>query len=350
MAEKIKVLFVEDEIDVRESIAGVLEAEGFEVIQAINGKEGLEIFLAQEPDVIISDIMMPEMNGYDLLKAVRESKTNSTTPFILLSALGQKEDVLKGVTLDASDYLVKPVDFDLLFAKIREKTSNAKRQQTAINQNIDNLKSQVSNIVPQEMLQYVDLINQISGLLKTEIYGPLPHQKYLDDINKIYLHSLKLKTIVGNLFNGSAMSNQLDISDEVMSPFDMLQSFVSGINKKFQPQIEIEKNNEESVSNIKINKKIVNEILKKLIGCMFKINEQMNIRIVTAEDHLGRLIFIFYSSIKIDKKSLESQISKSVIDNSLDSQGLTLEVVDNNSITGAVLIVPNYRVVKKSGN
>ena len=97
MSDKIKILCVEDEIDVRESIVGILDNEGFEVFQATNGQEGLEVFLEQKPDIIISDIMMPDVTGHDLLKSIRGNKNidNSNVPFILLSALGQKEDIFQ---------------------------------------------------------------------------------------------------------------------------------------------------------------------------------------------------------------------------------------------------------------
>ena len=126
---KIKVLIVEDERDIRENMVEILRDEGFEVVEAENGRQGFEVFLQQKPDVIISDIMMPEVDGYGLLSLIRENKNirNNNVPFIFLSALGQKENVIKGVDLSANDYLVKPVDFDLMIAKIREKTVNASR-------------------------------------------------------------------------------------------------------------------------------------------------------------------------------------------------------------------------------
>ena len=74
MSEKIKVLCVEDEQDIRENIVEILRDEGFEVFEAANGKQGFEVFMQQKPDLIISDIMMSELDGYGLLKMVRESK------------------------------------------------------------------------------------------------------------------------------------------------------------------------------------------------------------------------------------------------------------------------------------
>ncbi|MES2677744.1 MAG: response regulator [Pseudomonadota bacterium] len=349
MGNKVKILCVEDEVDIRENLAGILESEGFEVLQAEDGKQGLEIFLEQRPDIIISDIMMPQATGHDLLKAIRENKEidNSNVPFILLSALGQKEDILRGINLEASDYLVKPVDFDLLIAKVREKTANLKKTAEVASKNINNLKSQVSNVVPYEMLQYVDMINHISSALRSEIYGPLPHKKYLEDINKIYINSLKLKTIVNNFLTGSAISNQLDVHDEILQPLQVIQDFITGLNKKFQSQITIDDIDSASLPNIKINKRILNEVIKKLVGCMFKINDEMQIKVAISNDHMDRLALIFYPQIKISKDILESQVDKSSLVPMLDSQGLNLEVVDSNNSTSAVLLVPNYRVIQK---
>ena len=93
---KAKILCVEDEQDIRENIADILRDEGFEVFEAKNGKEGFDSFLKNKPHLVISDIMMPEVDGYGLLKLVREDKTsrNSTVPFIFLTALGQKDNVI----------------------------------------------------------------------------------------------------------------------------------------------------------------------------------------------------------------------------------------------------------------
>ena len=112
---KIKILCVEDEKEIRENIAEILRDEGFEVFEAENGKKGYESFVQNKPDLVVSDIMMPEIDGYSLLKMIREGKSirNNNIPFIFLSALGQKENIMKGVDLLANDYLIKPVDFDL---------------------------------------------------------------------------------------------------------------------------------------------------------------------------------------------------------------------------------------------
>ncbi|MCE3255230.1 MAG: response regulator receiver sensor signal transduction histidine kinase [Rickettsiaceae bacterium] len=345
MADKIKILCVEDEIDIRENLVGILESENFEVVEAENGKRGLEVFLEQHPDIVISDIMMPEVDGYELLKSIRENKNidNNNVPFILLSALGQKHDILKGISLEANDYMVKPVDFDMLIAKIREKTASLKRTKEATKKSVTNLKKQFSHITPQEMLQYVNSINNISAALKSEIYGPLPHQRYLDDLNKIYISSLKLKTIVSNFLSNEAISNQIDISDEIINPVRIVSDFIADLNKKFQSKITIDTGSDFSLPDIKINKKILVEVLRKVVGCLFKINETMQIKLTFSVSHTGELIMIFYPDVIVGDEILQSYISKTISNSLLDGQGLSLEIRGNNII----LSIPEYRVIKK---
>ena len=187
MAEdrKIKILCAEDEQEIRENIAEILRDEGFEVFEAENGKYAFESFMQNKPDIVVSDIMMPEVDGYALLHMIREAKNirNNNVPFIFLTALGQKESVIKGVNLSANDYLVKPIDFDLMIAKIKEKTANALKIQDTHNRNIKNIKSQVSIVLPNELFAYLDIVTHVSEALQNEPYGPLPHRRYLEDIN-----------------------------------------------------------------------------------------------------------------------------------------------------------------------
>ncbi|MFT6258626.1 MAG: CheY-like chemotaxis protein [Rickettsiales bacterium] len=347
MREKIRILCVEDEIDIREVLVEILESENFEVIQAKNGKEGLEMFFSKNPDLIISDILMPESSGHDLLKAIRGNKeiNNSNIPFILLSALGQRDNILKGVRMEASDYLTKPVDFDLLIAKIKEKTSNFQKSLDVNNKNISNLKSQVSSLLPAEISGYVDLISKISAVLRTEIYGPLPHKKYLEDINKIYINSLKLKTSVSNFLNEETLSNNLDSQDEIIKSSQVLKEFIIGLNSKFKSQIEFSDFNNPQFLNIKINKKTIAEIFKKLVGSILKNSQETKIKITISDDHFGGLVYIFYPQKNTDVAILDSQIDKLGIDPLLSSQGFSLEVIKRNESANIILTIPDYRVI-----
>jgi len=103
------ILVVDDNDDIRTYLAGLLQEE-FEVLEAENGSVGHKMALEAMPDLIISDVMMPEMNGLQLLTEVRKRPEWVRVPFIFLTALGEREDVLLGKKLGVDDYLHKPFD------------------------------------------------------------------------------------------------------------------------------------------------------------------------------------------------------------------------------------------------
>ncbi len=103
-----KVLLIEDEISVRENLSDLLEAEGFETITAANGKVGIDLAISQVPDIILCDLMMPEIDGYGVLERLRQEILTATIPFIFITAKSTRRDVRKGMDLGADDYLTKP--------------------------------------------------------------------------------------------------------------------------------------------------------------------------------------------------------------------------------------------------
>lgn len=105
-----KILLIEDNQDVRENTAEILELANYEVCTAEDGKKGVEIAKLTKPDVIICDIMMPELNGYDVLRHLSKDKITASTPFIFLTAKTERIDVRKGMNLGADDYLTKPFE------------------------------------------------------------------------------------------------------------------------------------------------------------------------------------------------------------------------------------------------
>ncbi len=105
-----KILLVEDDAPLLDVMRCLLEAEGYAVSMAVNGKKALELFLSNRPDLVISDIMMPEMNGYELLEAVRVLPEGITVPFLFLSARTERSDVDRARSLGVDDYLFKPFE------------------------------------------------------------------------------------------------------------------------------------------------------------------------------------------------------------------------------------------------
>ena len=341
--KKIKILCVEDEIDIRENIVEILRDEGFEVFDAENGQRGFEVFLQTNPDIVVSDIMMPEVDGYGLLKLIRESKSkHKLVPFIFLSALGQKDDVLKGIKMSANDYLVKPIDFDLMIAKIHEKIENRSKVQEGHQQNVKNLKQQVSTILVSDAFSYLDVITNAASLLKEEPFGPLPHRRYIEEFNKIYANAVKLRSAIKNSLDGDAIDNRLNSDEEIFSLYDFLNDLTSGLSDKFKNRIDLEKPSDD-FRKVKLDSSVILEALRKIMAGMFKLDEKSSLNIHLMQDHLDQIIVIFYFNSS-QKHALDDAINESQISKILDRQNCRFEIVENRDNT-AILTIPSYRLV-----
>lgn len=115
---KKKVLVIEDEKLSRNNLVKILRAEAFEPISAENGAIGIQVAIEQEPDIIICDIMMPDMDGYEVLRVLRQEPSTTLTPFIFLTAKTERTDIRQGMNLGADDYLTKPFEIDELLEAI----------------------------------------------------------------------------------------------------------------------------------------------------------------------------------------------------------------------------------------
>ena len=105
-----KILLIEDHTEIRENIAEILELANYAVLEAENGKIGVEMAKRELPDLIICDVMMPQLDGYGVLHILGKTPATAAIPFIFLTAKTEKEDFRKGMNLGADDYLTKPFD------------------------------------------------------------------------------------------------------------------------------------------------------------------------------------------------------------------------------------------------
>lgn len=113
-----KILLIEDNADVRETTAEILELADYDVSTAENGKIGVELAKAQKPDLIICDIMMPDLDGYGVLRILSKNVDTANIPFIFLTAKTEKSDMRKGMNMGADDYITKPFEEEELLEAI----------------------------------------------------------------------------------------------------------------------------------------------------------------------------------------------------------------------------------------
>ncbi len=126
-----KILVIEDHAQMRRNlvtILTILTMEGYVALAAANGREGLALAGSEMPDLILCDILMPEMDGHQVLQALRANPKNAATPFVFLTAKGEKTDQRTGMNLGADDYLVKPVSRDELIASVEARLMRKSQQ------------------------------------------------------------------------------------------------------------------------------------------------------------------------------------------------------------------------------
>jgi DNA-binding response OmpR family regulator len=123
-----RILCIEDDLDTASLLCEELVDRGFEVRVAYNGREGLTSILREPPDLVLSDIGMPGMSGFDLLERLTSMEPRfETMPFVFLTALGDHDNEIKGWQLGADDYVIKPVDYDVLAALITARLARVAR-------------------------------------------------------------------------------------------------------------------------------------------------------------------------------------------------------------------------------
>jgi len=115
---KVKILIVDDERDFLGPLAERLEAKGFDIIKAFNGKEGLEKAHSGKPDIIILDLILPEMSGFDVCRKLKIDGKFKDIPIIILSAKFEPNDIEFGKEMGADAYLTKPLEMELLLHKV----------------------------------------------------------------------------------------------------------------------------------------------------------------------------------------------------------------------------------------
>jgi len=102
-----KILVVEDDSFLRELIVQKLDQEGYDVAEAVDGEEGVKQAVAQKPDMILLDLILPGIDGFEVLRKLKEDEALAAIPVLILSNLGQKQDIDKGMKLGAKDFIIK---------------------------------------------------------------------------------------------------------------------------------------------------------------------------------------------------------------------------------------------------
>jgi DNA-binding response OmpR family regulator/DNA-binding CsgD family transcriptional regulator len=168
------ILVVEDEDALRHDIVEELQEAGYRAVAAADGTQALELLAVITPDLLLCDISMPGLDGYGLLRTLRQQRPElATTPFVFLTALAEPREVVEGKLLGADDYLVKPVDYDLMLATIAARLRQVERICSRHDDEMTMLRDAIGGLSGGGAEQALDLITL--GIVLLDEQGRLVH-------------------------------------------------------------------------------------------------------------------------------------------------------------------------------
>ena len=165
---KQTILVVEDNLALLEGIRDLLEVSGYNALIAENAEEALKLLADNRPDLIVSDIMMPGMDGYQFYEEVRKRPELIEVPFIFLTARGEKRDIRKGKELGADDYITKPFEEEDLLVVVRAKLARRQAIERQMDARFSDLKRTILNTLSHEFRTPLTYVLNYSELLETE--------------------------------------------------------------------------------------------------------------------------------------------------------------------------------------
>jgi len=201
-----KILVIDDEEPTAQLIGMLLERRGFEVIKAFRAEDGLRQAYRHQPDLVLLDIMMPDMDGWEVCKRLREM---SEVPIVFLTARGEVKDVVRGLEMGADDYIVKPYDNDELVARVRAHLRRSPRPDVSDEMIFDggdfrinfmnrevHVRDEIKHLTPKEFNLLGVLVRNAGRVVtRTELVTQAWGEEYADAIDslKLYIHYLRQK-------------------------------------------------------------------------------------------------------------------------------------------------------------
>jgi DNA-binding response OmpR family regulator len=239
------ILIVEDNADVRHYVRSCLEA-GYAIIEANDGIEGVAAATEKIPDLVISDVMMPGLDGYGLCSRLKENEVTSHIPVILLTAKAAKEDRIGGLETGADDYLIKPFDANELLVRVRNLIDVRRKLREKFSRELVTLKPDEIRVTPAEevfvrkVIQAVEKrlsdenfsVEDLAGMLSmsyTQLHRKL--KAVTDQSAAHFIRTMRLKRAMELLGNGAATISEISYSVGFGSPAYFTKCFQEEFGK-----------------------------------------------------------------------------------------------------------------------
>ncbi len=279
--KKNKVLIIDDETDNLYVLKECLEPEGFEVLTALNGRQGIDTAIKNLPDVIICDIMMPGIDGFEVMKYLRKNPQTNTIPFIFLTAKSDIKDIREGMGTGADDYITKPINNKVIIHSVLTRLEKKKLQE----KKLDELRSSITFSLPHELQTPLTAIIGFNEILQEEYESLKPNEilniskqissaaKRLDELIQRILFVTKLEIISNDKDQVSAIR-----MSTVPSPRKVIETTANKIAAKYDRSNDMILNIKNE--HVRINAYHLGRIIEELVDNAFKFSEKTQFVIV----------------------------------------------------------------------
>lgn len=269
-----KLLVIEDNQQVRENIVEILEADGYQLFEAENGKIGIEIAKKYQPDLILCDIMMPEMDGFQVLEALRKNIITSNTPFIFLTAKDTRDDIRRGMQMGADDYIPKPFTIEEVIIAVQTRLERVKEFKRKSEQKLNELALNLGAPIAKEISDPLRAIIGFSSMILTE-QSHMPKNEIIEFVSLVYNSGMKLNKIVHKTLLFYRLESLSIQNGDIQDLHKMKTSNIKTITENICQEISSIYNRKEDIqvsledATVKIPEQFYKDLLKEMLENAF---------------------------------------------------------------------------------
>ena len=329
-----KILIIEDTQSIRDELRDILRFEGYEVITAENGQEGIDVAKEELPDLILCDIMMPVKDGYEVFAEIQHTSNLKHTPFIFLTAKATTDNIRKGMILGADDYITKPFNVDLLINSISSRLEKERERKKAEKGRNETLQLRISQAIPHELLTPLNGILGFSSIMK-DPNSNLSPDRIIEFSNGIYESGERLLSTIKKFIYYSEvellLNNPLKKADLLketvyMAPL-VIANQIDQITKKYKRQTDLVFMPE--LFSVKISLSHFEIIISNIVDNAFKFSNQGDkVTIQISKDDTSVNISFRDTGIGMDANKMKEIEAFTQFDRKkLEQQGLGLGLI-----------------------
>lgn len=292
-----KILYIDDNTNLLEEILDALKFEGFQVYGASDGQQGIEIAKTQKPNLILCDIMMPGIDGFEIYKQIKEDTSTSLIPFIFLTALAEPDEIRKGMELGVDDYIIKPILLKDLLNIISIRLKKSEEINGQIQTQLNELRDRVLHSLPHELLTHLNGILGFASLIKNDAES-MSRSEIKVLATELELSGNRLHNLINNYLNYVSITVKNDsdlINIKLNNIHDTIEEVSTQVAEKYERVDDLILKLADT--ELLISQNDIEYLIRELVDNAFKFSERKSkVKVImnTANNDLVEISIIDY--------------------------------------------------------